>query len=725
MPPKGWRKRKAPEPPAEPPAKRGPGRPPGSKNKPKKTPDSEKISQQKATNRPSRPRAALPIAETSDEDSESESQDQEIPPVTDNQKWDDLLLKAKDRYEAKYMPVMQRYWRKAAAKPHTIGFEGLTKEAYEAKDEPGCPNPTYSKDWSHADEEKFLNEYWRGTVYEAAIKRQTRTNQDAQHLVTMFKISLHVFGVDPLTLWTLNEDEFDVTGSRYEAEFKVGDVTYPNPIWSRPFCDKLSQIMTHPIWTKRKERHVFMLFAVKWAIMCRTDDRRPLSEGDTKLLGFIGCPITPRPGEPLKRTLKRLLRRRYNAGETSTMEADLLRCIADNTKAHQTEPTPRYYSVTLDDLDAVIMGLDESELGVSCETQYGLYQNRRTTYTYPSRAEVAELYRNAFLNIERGRMIDHKSDSDSRPPSELPLRILRNSETRRRANTEQDPPSPVAGDPGHDNNGNQDVIISDEDNTRSQSLGTGLNEQTNRDRSSPDEEDIRPPGRSSRRKIGLSSNTSRPGSFEADEYLYIPPGNLLSDREESRHSDQRASDEEPEGLEEGGGDLLPSTTDDQHQTSKSTSPIAQATSPATEPITHTGEEETNGQELQADNKEEPRHSDSRVGDDELASLEQCDGEQHPASKSTSPIAQATSPGTEPLTHTRVEEASDHGLQGDESRPLTATPLGSFSTATSESGRGEETTIQRQRRIKVRTSGLGTSRMPPLPRLPSSLCKFDL
>ncbi|KAF5578111.1 hypothetical protein FPANT_10135 [Fusarium pseudoanthophilum] len=513
MPPKGWRKRTAPEPPAEPPAKRGPGRPPGAKNKQKKTTDSRNTSQQKVPTA-IQPRAPRTIVRNYDE--YFEGQDQEIPPVTTDQKWDDLLLKPKDRYEAKYLPVLQRYWRKAAAKPQDDVFESLTKETYEAEEGPGCPNPTYSQDWSHADEETFLNEYWRGTVYEAAIKWRTRTNQDAQNLVTMFKISFHVFGIDPLTLWTLNEDEFDVKGSRHGAELKVGDVTYPNPIWSDSFCGKLSQIMTHPIWTKRVERHVFMLFAVKWAIMCRTGDRRPLSEGDTKLLGFIGCPITPRPEEPLKRTLGRLLWQRCNAGETCTPEADLLRCIADNTEARQTEPTSRYYSVTLDDLDAVIMGLDESEMGVSCEIHYGLYQNRKTTRTYPSRPEVAELYRNAFLNIERGRMIDHKSDSDSRPPSEPPLRILRHSNTPRRANTEQGLRPSVARDHGQYIHEDQDVIMGDGDSTRSQSLGTGPNEQTNIDRSPPKE--IRPPERSSRGKVGLASHVSRSGTFDMDEY---------------------------------------------------------------------------------------------------------------------------------------------------------------------------------------------------------------
>ncbi|KAF5581188.1 hypothetical protein FPCIR_10288 [Fusarium pseudocircinatum] len=561
MPAKGSRKRTAPEPPAEPPAKRGRGRPPGSKNKQKKTPDSEKISQQKAMTHPSRPRAARPIDESSDEDSESESQDQEIPPVTSDQKWDDLLLKPKDRYEAKYVLVLQRYWRKTAAKPHIAGFEGLTKKTYEDKEEPGCPNPTYSKDWSHADEETFLSEYWRGTVHEEAIKRQTRTNQDAQHLVTMFKISLHTFGVDPLTLWTLNGDEFEVTGGRFKAEFKVGNVKYPNPIWSRSFCDKLSQIMTHPLWTKRKERHGFMLFTVKWAFKCRTDDRRPLTE---------------------------------------------------------------------DDLDAVIMGLDELELGVSCETQYGLYQNRRTTHTYPSRAEVADLYRNAFLNIERRRMIDHKTTLVGVQTQNKTYRLL-----------------------WHGIMDNTSVEIKMPLRVMETILEARVsNEQTNIDRSPP--KDIRPPERSSRGETGLASNASRSRTFEADEYVYIPPDNSSSDGEESRRSDQRVRDKEPEGFEEGGDNLLPSTADD-----KSTSPIAQRTSPETEPLTHTGVEEANDHGLLGDDKEESRHSECRVRDDELESLEQGGGDRHMAFRSALPIAQRTSRATEPLTHTGVEEASDN------------------------------------------------------------------
>ncbi|KAF5632792.1 hypothetical protein F52700_6330 [Fusarium sp. NRRL 52700] len=190
---------------------------------------------------------------------------------------------------------------------------------------------------------------------------------------------------------------------------------------------------------------------------------------------------------------------------------------------------------------------------------------------------------------------------------------MENSNARRRANTEQNPPPSVARDHAQYIRGGQDVIGGDGDNTRSQSLGTGSNEQTNFDR----------------RKIGAAPNASPYRTFEVDGYEYFPTANSSSDGEESRCCNQRVRDEEPEGSEEGGDDLLPSTADDQNQ----------------------------------------------------------------ASKSTSPIAQSTSQEIEPLTHTGVEEAIGHGLQGDESRPLTVTPLGSFSTATSESDSDEDDTRQ--------------------------------
>ncbi|KAG4259497.1 hypothetical protein FPRO04_08032 [Fusarium proliferatum] len=150
----------------------------------------------------------------------------------------------------------------------------------------------------------------------------------------MFKISLHIFGVDPVTLWTLNDDEFKVTGNKFG----------------------LTQIISHPIWRRRKNGHEFMLFALTWT---------------PKLAWRIQPRVT--------------------------------------------------IHVTTDDLDAVIMGLDESKTWMSCEAHYALYQKSSgTTHADPSSIEVAELYRNAFLNIERRRMIDHKRDSDSRPPSEPP-----------------------------------------------------------------------------------------------------------------------------------------------------------------------------------------------------------------------------------------------------------------------------------------------------------------
>ncbi|CVK87552.1 uncharacterized protein FMAN_05495 [Fusarium mangiferae] len=107
----------------------------------------------------------------------------------------------------------------------------------------------------------------------------------------------------------------------------------------------------------------------------------------------------------------------------------------------------------------------------------------------------------------------------------------------------------------------------------------------------------------------------------------------------------------------------------------------------------------------ASEKEESRHSDPRMSDDEVAGFEQGDGDgdQHLASKSASPIAQRTSPAKEPLTQTGVEEANDDEMQGDESSPLKATPVGSFSTAATESDEGEEDSY-----VQVRTWQLGAA-----------------
>ncbi|KAF5980647.1 hypothetical protein FBULB1_5115 [Fusarium bulbicola] len=457
MPAKGSKKRTAPEAAELSTAKRGQGQPPRPKDKRKETADSERVSQNKTMIHIPRRRAERAIAESSDDDSKSEIQDQEVPPVVDDQKWDSLLLEAEDKHEIKGARAMQLCWRKSAAKEaaRLAEVQDLTKEMYEAKGAYGCPDPTYNEDWSHANEERFLSHYWRGTVYEAAIERQTWTSQDAQHLVTMFKTSLQIFRVDPLTLWTLNDDEFKVTGSKLQITLSVGNATYNSPIWSRSFCDSLSKLMIHPTWGLRKDGQEFMLFAVKWAIKCRTDDRRPLSEGDAKLLQSLGCPITPRPEEPLKRTLKGLLEQRYNAYKTITTEADLLRCLADDKEAHLKRPASRYYHVTWDDLEAVMMGLDESKMWMSCEAHYALHQkSRSTTHTYPANADIAEIYRNA----------------------ELPLRLQDIPQQLPSVKLEQDERPSVARDPGQVKDEDHDVTMVDSDNSRSQSLEKRMNE---------------------------------------------------------------------------------------------------------------------------------------------------------------------------------------------------------------------------------------------------------
>ncbi|KAM0561575.1 hypothetical protein ACHAPJ_002743 [Fusarium lateritium] len=245
---------------------------------------------------------------------------------------------------------------------------------------------------------------------------------DNTWLVELFQVSLRIFGVDPITLFTLGTDDFEFGGDITSTIIR-GNEDYPTPIWDEKFCEDLTSIMTHPMWCAR-ERWRFMLFAIKWAVICRTDDRRPLPALDRNLLSRVNCPLgneqTLRPCRDLHEGQQTMLR---DQNVPPSQQAELLSAIAKHTVVSIGSVPTGNYTIIPSDLTAVVKGLDSLPISglMDCDLFFELFTHAEGHNEYPAEDEAPALYRNCYLDMERRRLKAFKRRL--RAPSEPPKKV--------------------------------------------------------------------------------------------------------------------------------------------------------------------------------------------------------------------------------------------------------------------------------------------------------------
>ncbi|RTE72640.1 hypothetical protein BHE90_012950 [Fusarium euwallaceae] len=280
---------------------------------------------------------------------------------------------------------------------------GESKDWYESPGHPGCYNPIFDDIWTASDE---LNLRSRECDLVLMNVMDYLNADDTQDLCILFDTSLRLFRTDPLTLFSIQNLEFDNQGP---ATIDQDGVSASSPAWSSDFSRKLSVIMAHPMW-KGTKAYSFMLFAIKWVVICRTDDRHPLPQSDIDLLRCADIildlsandkPFGIRHQEHQRDILKR--------GGWSTPEAELLSAIWRMTGASArlarvaTDP----YLVSAADLTILTDALDSLGQGgmvISCETHYQIFLGARTGPVYPSGiAELKTLYTNCWFSVQRAK----------------------------------------------------------------------------------------------------------------------------------------------------------------------------------------------------------------------------------------------------------------------------------------------------------------------------------
>ncbi len=72
---------------------------------------------------------------------------------------------------------------------------------------------------------------------------------------------------------------WDIVGVRFQLRFQPEARDSASEMWSKPFCDALGPLLTHPVWSTQFRGSLAMdvALAIQYAIVLRTNDRRPWS----------------------------------------------------------------------------------------------------------------------------------------------------------------------------------------------------------------------------------------------------------------------------------------------------------------------------------------------------------------------------------------------------------------------------------------------------------------
>ncbi|KAH7246489.1 hypothetical protein BKA59DRAFT_455530 [Fusarium tricinctum] len=340
----------------------------------------------------------------------------------------------------------------------------MTKEVYEAPGKPGYagPDPAFDDHWDADDEARLIQTYWQGTPLE--LMTSGPDFRSYPKILLVFKASLHVFKIDPLTLFTMGLNDIVFVSGSSSTTLIEGHV-YMNPFWSNRFCERLTRIIFHPLWCG-PEPWAFMLFAFKWAAICRTDDRRPLHQDDILLLERNYCEMRQDPTLSYAKIHAKEQRTMTLRGGVSSPQAQLLSEIATIATRSGECPSDKYYHVVVNDLKNIIHGLDTLRLTWEhdCEFFFQSVSDSLGKELYPTSREMPALYKNCYLSVERKRLYDSKAQGHdlvyfeehhlrmpSKPPSKLVSAEPESEEqeldednphqahARKRKNTERDP----------------------------------------------------------------------------------------------------------------------------------------------------------------------------------------------------------------------------------------------------------------------------------------------
>ncbi|KAF4987421.1 hypothetical protein FGRMN_10382 [Fusarium graminum] len=254
--------------------------------------------------------------------------------------------------------------------------------------------------------EKELRAAWDSSLTKAAIQN---SSNGASEISAVWKLSFNLFGLDPLSLLSMYHNlEFDNSGNSNEGVTHQGDMRR-NTLWTYHFCHKLKRIMTHPMFSSTNS-HRFIPIAIRWAVMCRTNDHHGFSDQEQRVLDYVQCGDLGRSTD-LRSTPERFREHQTQLkanGFFATPQAELLLRIIEHTGPVDRFAPSGIAPVKTCDLGVVVGALDSLNghgMSMTCETHYQVNCASRKWRGYPSGLEeLLDAYKKSWMNIQRRKI---------------------------------------------------------------------------------------------------------------------------------------------------------------------------------------------------------------------------------------------------------------------------------------------------------------------------------
>lgn len=380
-------------------AKKKPGRPPGSRNKAKPAmPSTDGLELRNRT-----------VSLSRDEVNEIRDYENYIPGDHDISDSDSEF-----RFETEAASLHRECYRKGVRNmTQLLEKKGPFTRSMVESHHPFSSSPTrrHAIVWNQAREEQ-LNASWESSLEKAALERPSAS---VPNLLGAWKLSLQLFGIDPLSLVSMYRNmEFDNSASdcfEYRGEMKR------NPLWTEHFRSKLKRIMVHPFFNK-DNGYRFIPIVIRWAVVCRVDDGQGFTEEEQRFLDHHHCGDL-RPSVSPDSMVERFLdyqRKSKGGGLGMSRLAELMSHIADYSGIVESRPLVSIASIKIRDLTVVVKALDNLDCdtaNIPCETHFLVYSDSKKARGYPVGVrELLDAYKRSWITLQRRGSSDYTEVSN-------------------------------------------------------------------------------------------------------------------------------------------------------------------------------------------------------------------------------------------------------------------------------------------------------------------------
>lgn len=243
-------------------------------------------------------------------------------------------------------------------------------------------------------------------VRDALVSIRKVTGKKHTCLLALWKVCARVWRNSPI--WIISK--------RFSLEYKpLRPWKADKIVWSAGFCDDLGAIIAHPLWDVGN--HGELLAVLQFAVICRTDDRRPWTVPDTKSQCHAVLTLARDALAPHRENIgvvfqKALQRTAGTPALLSTLLAHLARIIGEQGYSQAAIPDGAYQIVE-GDLKNIIAAINACVGLLPVQTARQMYLLARGASTdAPDGSNIAAIYERSYLNDLRALAIENVRDNE-------------------------------------------------------------------------------------------------------------------------------------------------------------------------------------------------------------------------------------------------------------------------------------------------------------------------